>query len=115
MSRTATAQHKLAIKETRDFVVSQRSYREVTQASQGRVFEPQVGIHDAKKYAIDHPDLAASIAAAPERSLVVVVAISGAPLEVGSEIEVPLHVGFGRSADKPESEDLLFRTNVPAD
>ena len=73
MSRTATAQHKLAIKETRDFIVSQRSYREVTQA-QGRVLEPQVGIHDAKKYAIDHPDLAASIAAAPERSLVVVVA-----------------------------------------
>lgn len=113
VSRTATAQHKLAIKETRDFLVSKRSYREVSQASLGRVFEPQVAVHDASKYAADHPELAPSLTAAPPKSLVVVVAISGSKLEAGSDVEVRLHIGFGRSADKPEAEELVFRTKVP--
>src|SRR6187431_2702264 len=40
VSRTERAQHKLEIVETKDFVVSERSYREATQATLGRTFEP---------------------------------------------------------------------------
>jgi len=114
ISRTGNAQHKLAIKETTDFTVSKRSYRETTQASSGQVFEPHTTIHDAAKYGADHPEAAAAIAEAPKQSLVAVVAISGAPLVMGSDVEVRLRVGFGRSAGTPESEELLFRTKVPA-
>jgi hypothetical protein len=114
LSRTEKAQGKLAIKETKDFTVSQRSYREVTQASSGQVSEPHTSIHDAAKYSADHPATAAIIAEAPKQSLVAVIAISGTPLVAGSDVEVRLRVGFGRTAGTPESEELLFRTKVPA-
>jgi hypothetical protein len=114
VSPTPVARHKFAIKETHDFTVAQRSYRELSQSTLGRVFKSKMAVHDASKYAIDHPGVASAIAAAPQRSLMVTLALSGPTLKDGDAVEVVLHVGFGRSAEKPEGEDLVFKTTVPA-
>jgi hypothetical protein len=113
VSRTPLGQHKFAIKETRDFSISGKSYRELSQSALGRVFKPAIAVHDAAKYAIDHPELATVVAAAPQRSLIVTLAISGPKLQVGDDVKVILQVGFGRSVEKPEAESLVFETKVP--
>jgi hypothetical protein len=115
VSRTPAAQHKFAIKETKDFTVSQQSYRELSQSALGRTFEPRTAVYDATKYASEHPEVASAVAAAPPRSLIITSVISGPKLQEGDAIQFVLHLGFGRSADKPpESEDLVFTTTVPA-
>jgi hypothetical protein len=115
VSRTPAAQHKFAIKETKDFTVSQQSYRELSQSALGRTFEPKTAVHDATRYAAEHPEVASAVAVAPPRSLIITSAISGPKLKEGDAIQIILHLGFGRSADKPpESENLIFTTTVPA-
>jgi hypothetical protein len=113
VSRTPAGQHRFAIKETRDLFISGKSYRELSQSALGRVFEPAMAVHDSAKFVIDHPELAAVVSAAPQRSLIVTLAISGPKLQVGDQVQVILHVGFGRSAEKPEAESLVFETKVP--
>jgi hypothetical protein len=114
VARTPVAQHNMALKETRDFAVGKRSYQALSRSSLGRVFEPQTAVHDAAKYALDHPEVASAVAEAPPRSVIITSAISGPELKAGDSVEIVLHVGFGRTPDKPEAENLVFTTTVPA-
>jgi hypothetical protein len=114
VSRKAPAEHKFAIKETRDFIVSGQSYRNATEAKLGRSSDAQTGVHDAIKYAAEHPEFATPVSGAPKRSLIITVAIRGCNLMEGRDVELILHTGFGRTTGAPEGEDLNFKTQVPA-
>jgi len=113
VSRTPVGQHKFAIQETRDFSVLGRSYRELSQSTLGRVGEPKMAVHDAAKYLRENPERAATAENAQERSLIVTLALSGPQLRDGDDVKVVLRLGFGRSAERPEVESLVFETKVP--
>lgn len=114
VSKTPTGQHHLGIKETRDFKVGDQSYLQLTQTALGRHFEPGTVIDDPAKFAAAHPKLSDIVSAAPADSLVVTVTITGAPLVEGQDVEITLHLGFGRTPDAPSTEDLVFKTEVPS-
>lgn len=113
VSRTADGRYKFAVNETHDLFVSGKSYQESSQSALGRRFEPEMSIHEAAKYAAAHPELAALVAAAAPRSLIVTLALAGPKLRAGDEVTVSLQLGFGRTADKSDTETLVFGTKVP--
>jgi hypothetical protein len=114
VARNPPATHKFAIKETKDFQVGGASYLASTRTKLGASYTPITTVHGVAKFAAQHSTAAVSLAKAPPDSLVITVAIGGAPLKDGEPAELTLHVGFGRTPDEFKVEALSFRTQVPA-
>lgn len=103
---TVAANGKFTLKETRDVRVAGKSYRELTQGLLNRAFEPRTEINDTARFLARHPRL--RLAETPRQSLVLTVALPGARLTAGDEVDIVLRIGFGK-----ETEEIVFRSKVP--
>jgi hypothetical protein len=99
---------KLALKEPRDVLITDRSYREITEAELGRTFEPTTIITDAVKYLQEHSEL--PLQGVPESgSLIIKVELSGAALPKDAEVLSKLSLGFG---GKVEESSFKFTPKI---
>ena len=90
---------KLALREPQDIMIRGRSYREITQAALGRVFEPSTTVTDAAPYFQKHPAL--KTADAPDRgALVIQVELPGARFPKDADLQSTLFLGFGEKVEK---------------
>jgi hypothetical protein len=114
VSPNPPAEHQFGIKQSKDFKVDGRSYQAITQKSQGRLFVPVLVAHDPKKYAAENTIYADAISKVSPESSIITMAIGGAHLKESEDVEIVFHIGFGRTPEKIEAEDLVFRTKVPS-
>lgn len=108
------AEHKFGIKQTEDFKVNGESYEAITKRELGKNFTHLTTVHDVEKYLAENPKIANLVSKiTPNSRLIITALISGAPLNDGENVELVFHIGFGRTTDEPEIEDLIFTTKVP--
>jgi hypothetical protein len=98
-----------ALKETRDFLLDGKSYREMTKAETGKEWEPETEFYGAEGFFAKQPGMRRL---APEGDLtganILVMAIGGAALPARAAGEITLRVGFEK-----EVEPFTFAFQVP--
>jgi hypothetical protein len=108
VKRGAGVEGPIALKETGDFIVAGSSYQDKTQAELGRRFEPRTSIDSADTFFSRQPGLRGLAPADISGGYILTIAIPGAQLPARSNVEVTVHVGFGKAATEP------FRFNAMA-
>jgi hypothetical protein len=104
----AGIQGQFALKETRDFLIDGKSYREMTKAETGRVWEPSTELDTADGFFAKQPG---ARRLAPENiagAKILVVAIGGAALPPQGTGEVTFNLGLDK-----EVEPFTFAFSVP--
>jgi hypothetical protein len=108
VKRGTGAEGSITLKETRDFTVGGNSYQDMTQAELGQKFEPRTSVDKADTFFSRQPGLRGLAPADIGDSYILTIAISGAKLPPGSNVEVTVHVGFGKSV-----EPFRFTASAP--
>jgi hypothetical protein len=109
VKRGAGAEGSITLKETRDFTVAGSSYQDMTQAELGQKFEPRTSVDKADTFFSRQPGLRGLAPADIGDSYILAIAISGAKLPAGSNVEITVHVGFGKSV-----EPFKFTATAPS-
>jgi hypothetical protein len=99
VKRGAGVEGSITLKETRDFTVAGNSYQDLTQAELGQRFEPRTMVDTADAFFSKQPGLRGLAPADIGGGYILTIAISGAKLSVGSNVEVTVHVGFGKAVE----------------
>jgi hypothetical protein len=97
-----------SLKETRDFNVAGTSYQERTQAELGQRFAPATVFDTAEGFFTKQPGMRGLAPEDITGAYILTVAIGGAKLEAGANVEIKLDVGFGKAI-----EPFSFNVAVP--
>jgi hypothetical protein len=98
-----------SLKETRDFTVAGVSYQEKTQAELGQRFVPLTNFQgSAESFFAKQPGLRGLGPEDLTDAYILTIAIGGARLAAGAEVEIKLEVGFGKAV-----EPFSFKAPVP--
>ncbi len=109
VKRGAGVEGSITLKETRDFTVAGSSYQDMTQAELGQRFEPRTSVDNADAFFSKQPGLRGLAPADIGGGYILTIAISGAKLPAASNVEVTVHVGFGKAV-----EPFKFSTTAPS-
>jgi hypothetical protein len=99
VKRGAGVEGSPTLKETRDFTVAGSSYQDMTQAELGQRFEPRTSMDTADAFFSKQPGLRGLAPADVGGGYILTIAISGAKLPAASNVEITLHVGFGKAVE----------------
>jgi hypothetical protein len=106
--RASEVAGSFTLKETRDFDSDGESYQEKTQAALGKKFAPSAIIDRAESFFTKQPNLRHLAPDDIADTHVLLLTIVGAPLNTGANVDVTLHVGYGK-----EVEAFTFATLTP--
>lgn len=99
VKRGAGVEGAISLKETRDFTVAGSSYQDKTQAELGQRFEPRTSLDNADAFFSKQPGLRGLAPADIGGGYILTIAINGAKLPAGSNVEVTVNVGFGKAVE----------------
>ena len=106
--RAADAVGSFTLKETKDFTVAGTSYQERTQAQLGQRFAPATVFDNAEGFFTKQPGMRGLAPEDIAGAYILTIAIGGATLAAGENVDIKLEVGFGKAV-----EPFSFSVAVP--